>query len=91
MFDLNHRIARLELRAEQFLLHLRSLDKRSAEAKLWRADLYALLQELARLKGKRQRLTADLRAVAPKEADHQDRISGLPSQGGNAQPVAAIH
>jgi hypothetical protein len=60
MFDLNTRIARLELRSEQYLIHLRSLAKDSAEAKLCRADLYALLRELARLKGRRERMLAAL-------------------------------
>jgi hypothetical protein len=56
MLELNDRIAQIELRAEQLVLHLRVIDTASAEAKAARADLLAMLHCLRSLKEKRQSL-----------------------------------
>ena len=54
MLDLNNQISRLEIRSEQLLIHLHSMDKTSGEAKRVRDDLLRMLRELARLKARRQ-------------------------------------
>jgi hypothetical protein len=61
MRDLNDRIARLEMCSEQLRLHLRSVPRDSLEAEEVRSDLLSMLQELAMLKGERQRLAHSLR------------------------------
>jgi hypothetical protein len=61
MRDLNGRIARLEMCSEQLRLHLRSVPRDSLEAEEVRSDLLSMLQELAMLKGERQRLAHSLR------------------------------
>jgi predicted RNase H-like nuclease (RuvC/YqgF family) len=56
MFELNRQIARLELRCEQLIIHLRTSDRNSEDAPVRKADLYSLLKELARVKRKREQL-----------------------------------
>jgi len=56
MSELNSQIARLEMRCEQLIIHLRTSDRKSEDANVRRADLYLMLKELARLKGKREHL-----------------------------------
>jgi hypothetical protein len=58
MVELNKQIARLELRCEQFVIHLRSIDRHCIDARHGRSDLYAMLQELVELKGQREQLEA---------------------------------
>ena len=48
--DLENRIARLELRAEQLRIHLQDLPRNGSEATQVRSKLYGMLQELAELK-----------------------------------------
>jgi hypothetical protein len=60
MFELNSEIARLEMRCEQLVIHLRTTDRHTADAQVRRADLYAMLKELERLKRKRERLESGL-------------------------------
>jgi hypothetical protein len=48
--DLENRIARLELRAEQLAIHLQDLPRNGSEATQARSELYGMLQELAELK-----------------------------------------
>jgi hypothetical protein len=61
MLELRNKIARLEICSEQLRLHLRSLPRTSAEAEEVRSDLLAMLQTLAKLKDRRQRLAAELK------------------------------
>ena len=56
MMDLNNEIARLEIRSEQVVLHLRCLSRNTPGAKQMRSTLLAMLLRLVALKGKRQRL-----------------------------------
>jgi len=60
MFELNNQIARLELRCEQLIIHLRTSDRTTADSRVCRADLYSMLKELARLKRKREQLESTL-------------------------------
>ena len=60
MVELNSEIARLEKSCEQLVTHLRAIDRNSADECIRRADLYAMLKELARLKRKRERLEDEL-------------------------------
>jgi hypothetical protein len=53
--DLENRIARLELRAEQLSIHLQDLPRNGLEATQVRSKLYGMLQELAELKTKHAR------------------------------------
>jgi hypothetical protein len=53
--DLDDRIARLELRAEQLGIHLQDLSRNAPEARQVRSKLYAMLQELAELKTEQAR------------------------------------
>jgi hypothetical protein len=55
MIELNNEIARLELRCEQLVLHLRSMQRNAPGAEDVRSTLLAMLQELVALKAKRQR------------------------------------
>ena len=48
--DLENRIARLELRAEQLGIHLQDLPGNGSEATQVRCKLYGMFQELAELK-----------------------------------------
>ena len=59
MFELNGEIARLEIRSEQLIIHLRTT-RNAPDADVRRADLYALLKEMERLKRKRERLESEL-------------------------------
>jgi hypothetical protein len=62
--DLNTRITRLEFKIEQLRIYLQSLGRASAEASEVRSMLYAMLQELAGLKERREQLEAALELVA---------------------------
>ena len=64
MYELNRRIARLEIRCEQLIIHLRNPGRNAEDESIRRADLYSMLKELARLKRKRQHL--------------EDAVLGLP-------------
>ena len=59
MKDLNNLIARQEMRCEQFIIHVRETGN-AAEADIGRMYLLALLEDLARLKGERQRLEDEM-------------------------------
>jgi hypothetical protein len=58
MADLDSRIARLEMRAEQLAIHLQDLARNGSEAARARSALYASLRELAELKTERARREA---------------------------------
>ena len=58
MHELNDKIARLEMRSEQLLIHLRACPRESVEAEKARADLLAMLLQLVALKGRRQQREA---------------------------------
>jgi len=60
MFELNRQITLLEMRCEQLIIHLRTSDHTSDDARVRRADLYAMLKEMVRLKRKREQLEASL-------------------------------
>ncbi len=60
MYELNSEIARLEILCEQLIIYLRTADRNSAEVQVRRADLYAMLKEMERLKRKRGRLECEL-------------------------------
>lgn len=64
MFELETRIARLELVSEQLRLHLRSIPRDTAEADEVRSDLLSMLQDIVQLKGERQKLEAEIRGGA---------------------------
>ena len=53
MVELNERIARLELRCEQLIIHVRR-NRYAPEAELERLHLFALLEDLVALKTERQ-------------------------------------
>lgn len=54
MIELNNLIARQELRCEQLIIHVRQ-NSDAIQADIERMYLLALLEDLARLKGERQR------------------------------------
>lgn len=54
MFDLNNEIARLEMRSEQMIIHLRSLGRATRDAGEVRSQVLAMLERLVSLKTKRQ-------------------------------------
>jgi len=54
MVELDNVIARQELRCEQLIIHVRET-KNAAEVEVERMYLLALLEDLANLKGERQR------------------------------------
>ena len=56
--ELENRIARLELRAEQLGIHLQDLPRNGAEATQVRSELYRMIQELADLKTEQARRNA---------------------------------
>jgi hypothetical protein len=56
MMDLNDKIARLEIRVEQVLIHLRMLVRGSAEAEPVRSELFKMLTLLRRYKQRREHL-----------------------------------
>lgn len=60
MSELGSQIARLELRCEQLIIHLRTSNRNSEDARVRRTDLYTLLKELARLKRKREQFEVSL-------------------------------
>ena len=55
MWDLSSEILRLEIRAEQVIIHLRSMERRTGEAAEARNELMKMLGELRRLKEQRDR------------------------------------
>lgn len=55
MVELNDAIARLEMRSEQLVLHLRSIRRTAPGAEEARSTLLAMLVRLVALKAKRQR------------------------------------
>jgi hypothetical protein len=70
MLALNDRIARLELRSEQLVIRLRSIDRISSETEAGCYTLLAMPVRLADLKGRRLRLEAEL---APDGAQRPSR------------------
>src|SRR4030095_12267405 len=56
--ELDDRIARLELRAEQLGIHLQDLSRNGREATQVRSELYGMLQELAELRTEQARRNA---------------------------------
>jgi len=60
MRSLQNQIARLEMRAEQILIHLRSITRDTVEAEKNRSDLLAMLLLLVALKGRRERVEESL-------------------------------
>jgi len=61
MVELENSIARLELWAEQLILHIRSMQRNAPGAEQARSELLVLLLRLAALKGKRQQLEEKLK------------------------------
>jgi hypothetical protein len=59
--DLDDRIARLELRAEQLGIHLQDLPRTAPEPIEVRSELYVMLQELTELKTEQARRKALLK------------------------------
>ena len=59
MTELNNLIARGEMRLEQLIIHVRE-NRNAAEVEVERIYLLALLEDLARLKGERQRLEEEM-------------------------------
>jgi hypothetical protein len=64
MIQLNNQIARLEMRSEQLRIHLRSLNRVSPQTGEARSVLFAMLQNLVVLKGRRERLESELDLAA---------------------------
>ena len=66
MPELENKIARLEMRAEQMAIHLQELGRNVPEAARARSEQYALLQDLAELKAECERRKAllDLKGAA---------------------------
>ena len=60
MRSLQNQIARLEMRAEQILIHLRSIPRDTVEPEKNRSDLLAMLLLLVALKGRRERVEESL-------------------------------
>ena len=58
MLDLENQIARLEMRSEQMVIHLKDLGRNTPDASRVRSELYAIVQELAELKAERERRKA---------------------------------
>ena len=56
MYALNNKIARLEMRAEQVLIHLQLLGRRSSASEEARRFLFAMLIRLLRYKEQRERM-----------------------------------
>ena len=59
--DLDNAIKRIELRAEQLVIHLRSMHRNAPGAEQIRSVLLVMLLRLVALKGKRQRLEQKLK------------------------------
>jgi hypothetical protein len=60
MVELNSQIDRLEMLCEQLITYLRTTERSSTDANVRRADLFAMLKEMERLKRKRCRLETAL-------------------------------
>lgn len=58
MMELNDKIARLEMRIEQVVIHLRSVPSGSGEAETTRAWLLRMLHQLRSYKERREQLEA---------------------------------
>jgi hypothetical protein len=56
MYALKNKIARLEMRAEQLVIHLRSMRRNTPEAQHIRGVLLTMLQRLKKFKEQRERL-----------------------------------
>jgi hypothetical protein len=56
MYALNNKIARLEIRAEQLVIHLRSMRRNTTEAQHIRGVLLTMLERLKQFKKQRERL-----------------------------------
>jgi hypothetical protein len=63
MRELEDKIINLEIRAEQFLLHLECLPEKSAEAQAYRGKLEEMLSELEHCKNERLLLAHGVRAT----------------------------
>ena len=68
--NLENRIARLELRAEQLGIHLQDLSRNGREAAKVRSELYGMLQELAELKTEQARRNALLELEEARPSVH---------------------
>ena len=64
MLELLNQIARLEMRSEQLCIHLQSLNRVSPDAAAARLMLFAMLQNLVVLKGRREWLESELDLAA---------------------------
>ena len=60
MLELTNKIARLEMLSEQLGIHLQLLPRNSCEAAQTRSHLYRMMEKLAELKSRKQRLEAEL-------------------------------
>ena len=60
MLELTKKIARLEMLSEQLGIHLQLLPRHSREAAQTRSRLYRMMEKLAELKSRKQRLEAEL-------------------------------
>ena len=60
MLELTNKIARLEMLSEQLGIHLQLLPRHSREAAQTRSRLYRMMEKLAELKSRKQRLKAEL-------------------------------
>jgi nitrogen-specific signal transduction histidine kinase len=60
MLELDNKIARIELRAEQLVIHLGSMQRNSAEAAAVRGTILQMRQQLRRYKARRQRLARSI-------------------------------
>jgi len=56
MYALNRKIARLEMRAEQLVIHLRSMKRHTRKAEEVRRIVLVMLERLQRYKEQRERL-----------------------------------
>jgi hypothetical protein len=64
MIQLNNQIARLEMRSEQLRMHLQCLDRGSPDAAEARLMLFAMLQKLVVLKGRREQFESEFDLAA---------------------------
>lgn len=55
MYELDNKIARLEIRAEQLVIHLRSMKRNTKEAQHVRGVLLTMLERLTHYKEQRER------------------------------------